>query len=128
MKRSPIRRTSQIQRRTPINPRRDRPRRGHVIDESYLAWVRTRPCCARGMGDPCWGRIDPHHAGIWGATNDDRAAIPLCRRHHRAIEWRLRPCDWTRPYRRSWVGAQIVLHRAMYEGRLAAAGLEEIPF
>ncbi len=51
--------------------------------ESYLEYIRSRPCCV------CQTKpTEPHHTvcGGVGLKGSDFAAIPMCRKHHREIE------------------------------------------
>lgn len=95
-------------KRTPIKKRRSKARRGRVVDDTYLAWIRIFPCVI------CWGypgvytplgtcqvyweyeyengcpsqrsKTEAAHTGPHGLgqkSNDD-TAIPLCGlEHHR---------------------------------------------
>jgi hypothetical protein len=53
-------------------------------DAAYLAFVHTQPCTIQGIGFPCDGPIEAHHAGQRGLSQKapDATAIPLCRGHH----------------------------------------------
>ncbi len=53
-------------------------------DCAYLAWVHTQSCIIAGIGFPCSGPIEAHHAGEHGFSQraPDRTAIPLCSNHH----------------------------------------------
>lgn len=82
-------------KKDPVETKRRRARdRGEYADPEHLRIVRLMPCHATTHGiSGCGGRVDPHHAGEGLACPDpelrktcDRTAIPLCRKHHRAIE------------------------------------------
>jgi hypothetical protein len=98
-----------MRRKTRINPRRLRPRRGDDVDRDleYLAQVRKLPCLIQ----PCYSRKrDPHHAGehAKGKKAPDITAIPLCRQHH--DQWHLRRgfCEgWDNARRRQWQDEMI---------------------
>ena len=53
-----------------------------VENSSYLAWIRSQPCCVCKTNLT----IDAHHPRIdvvgLGTKVSDRWAVPLCRRHH----------------------------------------------
>ena len=51
-----------------------------LIDEDFLAFVRSKTCSACGATAP-----DPHHLRTRGAGGSDRTCVPLCREHH--SEW-----------------------------------------
>lgn len=95
MKRSPLKRGGPIERKTRLKPKRAKPRRNEVIDEDFLAFVRTLPCRCDGRDPDCKGRSEAHHT-IHG---DDHSAIPLswwC--HHKGRHGDVGG-------RRGWVGA-----------------------
>lgn len=75
--------------RSPIKRRRPgKPRRGRVRDPKYLAWLREQWCAIcefRPGSEAGTGHIEAAHVGErgLGQKSDDRAAIPLCVRHHR---------------------------------------------
>jgi hypothetical protein len=75
------------------NRRRNAPRPAWKVTESYLAWLRKRPCYL--AGHRCGGCGDVpgrkpveaahvNHAGDAGMATkaSDRNALPLCPRHH----------------------------------------------
>jgi hypothetical protein len=78
VKRTPIRRRTRLRRRRVA--RRRSPR---VVNDAYLAFIRSLPCAGCGID---WS-ADPHHAGKHGVgqTAGDDTAIPLCRRCHDAV-------------------------------------------
>ena len=57
-------------------------------DPAYLDFVRSLPCFFNGATiSTCEGRVHAHHAGRRpgvGLKADDKTAIPLCEKHHRA--------------------------------------------
>ena len=57
------------------------PRRGLVIDEAYLAWIRKLPCICCGT----IFRVEAAHVGRRGLGQkcSDREALPICEKHHR---------------------------------------------
>lgn len=75
--------------------KRNAPRPAWKVTESYLQWLRGRPCYLDGHRCGGCGEADPprrspveaahvnHGAGKgMGTKNADRDAIPLCQRHH----------------------------------------------
>lgn len=93
MKRTPLRRKTQLQtkstlktskplkRKTRINPRRSKPRKGRVHDDDFLDFVRQQRCMVPG----CNKRAEPHHFGRRGMSQkcSDYETVPACREHHR---------------------------------------------
>ena len=68
--------------RTPLLKRRiGPPRRGPVLDDGYLRWLRKLPCVV--CGTLRW--VKAAHVGERGLGQlcSDRQAIPLCELHHR---------------------------------------------
>ncbi len=78
--------------------RTGKPRRGVIVDEAYLAWIRQQPCilCALGVAklkelgwpDPKLQTFPTEAAHVgdrgFGQRAQDRTAIPLCSMvHHR---------------------------------------------
>jgi hypothetical protein len=74
------------------NRKKNAPRPAWKVTDSYLSWLRKRPCFLDGRG--C-GVADPprrapveaahvNHAGDAGTGTkaSDRFAVPLCQRHH----------------------------------------------
>jgi hypothetical protein len=57
------------------------PRKGLVLDESYLAFIRKLPCVV--CGSLKW--IEAAHVGARGLSQrcSDRQTLPLCPAHHR---------------------------------------------
>lgn len=92
--------------------KREKPRRtSRVVDEDYLAIVRTLPCCAAYLdGHRGEGGCDPHHVthlGL-GAKGDDTDAVPLQRTCHDDVHGGRGPFkDWTKARRESWLRAMI---------------------
>lgn len=95
--------------------------RGVMADEDrpYTCWLRSRRCCAAGMGDECSVGIVPHHrreghVGM-GQRDHDHTAIPLCPRHHEAWHRKLAPfLGWTREERSAWTEEKIAFFRGLY--------------
>jgi hypothetical protein len=54
-----------------------KPRR--FASESYLEYVRSRPCIV------CAAPADPHHLIARGAGGSDLTCVPLCREHHTMV-------------------------------------------
>ena len=66
--------------RTYARPRawREKPRRGHVEDRGFLAWLHIMPCIVHhGL---CGRWVEAHHVG---RPRNDRRAVPLCSPLHR---------------------------------------------
>jgi hypothetical protein len=76
---------ARIPRTVPQGKREPRP----GDSPKHLAWIRTLPCAVCDVLG-----VDPHHLkrGVdnmpkgMGRTHVDRWAIPLCRKHHNAVE------------------------------------------
>ena len=99
-----------LKRRTPLKPRRSRPRRGPARHPAYLAWVRTLKCAAPQGPHGCRGPIEAHHAGPRGLGQkaDDHTAIAMCRYHHRCWhDGRGVFVGWDRQLRAAWVEVVI---------------------
>lgn len=121
--------------RKPLPRKRARQRRtSRVVDEEYLAIVRTLPCCASRLdghdnadhGNGC----DPHHVthlGL-GAMGDDIDAVPLFRTCHNAVHAGAGPFrDWTKARRERWLVAQIAdTRRRVAEVRAGRVRLVEM--
>lgn len=108
-RRTPLKRGKGLKRSSALPRKRSKPRRGRVRDEAHLAFVRTLPCCAPGCD-----RVDAseaHHETTergMGQKADDRRAMPMCRKHHRAFHDGREPFDgWTKPRRRAWQDEQV---------------------
>lgn len=111
-RRKPLLRGSSPRRTSrPPSHRKAGPRRGRVLDPEYPALVRQLPCAARFLNHQCADRIEAHHMGTRGLGQkaDDRTAVPLCRRAHRA--WH----DCTGPF----AGWPKVKRRAFAEESIA---------
>ena len=135
VKRTPLRRYTRLEARTPIRHSAPRPRdRGELEDPAYLAHLRTRPCRIPG----CPNSSEAHHlrhdengAGLGARIKDDRRAISLCHTHHvewlHAMPWRLRAllgCDDLK----AWQDEQLAIQRAEYlRQTLPAPALVQIP-
>lgn len=54
-------------------------------DPQYLSWLHQQQCLITGIGFPCSGPIEAHHAGVRGLSQKapDETAVPLCSGHHR---------------------------------------------
>lgn len=107
MRRSPLKRTARLKRRTRVTPRRATPRRSsRVRDRAYLLWVKSLPCAASGLDPNCEGVVEAAHMGARGLGQkcSDREAGPLCVRHHRAPGVAvLHPwIDWSKAERTEW--------------------------
>jgi hypothetical protein len=85
-----LRRTP-LRRKTRLNPRRTKPRRGPIRDKAFKRLIRSLPCLLfrwPGAGN-CRGRVDPDHLGhdgeikSTGQQADDTTCVPMCRAHHR---------------------------------------------
>ena len=62
--------------RSPIKPRRSKPRRGRIVDTKYLAWMAAQPCLISGR------RATVHHVRFCGSPKDDRRTLPLAPEYH----------------------------------------------
>ncbi len=84
MKRTPLKRTSRLERHAPLRPHSARRRRGMKRSSRYLAWIRTQPCLCEHV---CCGITEAHHVAEPGAASEarwnDYRAVPLCTAAHR---------------------------------------------
>lgn len=86
-----------------------------LVDEDYRREVRKLSCCACRLGMPGGGgdprAVDPHHGGRRPGGSlkcSDHDCIPLCRRHHQAIERDHAPFKgWPRERRFAWIDDRI---------------------
>ncbi len=115
---------SALRRKTPLNPKRSKPRRTEQVrDREYLDAVKRHgECCAVDLANAgrCWGPIDPHHTqrGGAGLKGSDHAVIPLCRKHHGNIEDLSGPFKgWNRARRDSWTAEKVLDTRARVSAR-----------
>ena len=77
IRRHPIARsTKPIPRRAPVRKRRTKPRRGRVIDKSYLAWIAQQPCMISGKP------ATVHHVRRFGEPKSDHRILPLAPEYH----------------------------------------------
>ncbi len=60
--------------------RRSKPRRGRIVDKTYLAWIAAQPCLI--CGEPA----TVHHIRSFGSAKDDTRTLPLAPRYH-MIQW-----------------------------------------
>jgi hypothetical protein len=79
-----------LQRKTRINPRRLKPRRGPWRSKEHRAKVRALPCAAPNAPVGCSGPIQCSHldTGLekgMGMKAGDQMTAPQCRKHH--SEW-----------------------------------------
>jgi hypothetical protein len=85
--------------------------RGRARDTTYLLWVKTLRCSARGVpGHECAGVIEADHAGRrpLGRKCDDDQAVPHCALAHRQRESFAGPFrGWTRERMRAYLDAAI---------------------
>lgn len=79
MKRTPLRkRRAPKEHPRPIADDRRMPR---VVDQKYLDFVASNPCCAGHLGR-CEGDVVPHHYPQGHGFKDDMRTVPLCFEHH----------------------------------------------
>ena len=57
-----------------------KPRR--VVDEDFLAFVRSRRCCVTRCTA---ADTDPHHLKSRGSGGSDHTAVSMCRQHHTEV-------------------------------------------
>lgn len=122
---------STLKRKTPLRPKRSKPRRTEQVrDPEWLDDVRKLPCRAVELerATPCMGRVEAHHAGVRpgvGVKCGDDDTVPLCRGHHDELHslsntfkrfdkaklqaWREDQIAWTR----AWVNAKRRLARLL---------------
>lgn len=87
MKRSsPIARRTALERRTPVNRRRNKPRRVAVTrdaDDRHGEFLRSRPCAIAAL-HICNGRIEAAHTSNNGRSSKgpDSERVPLCKKAH----------------------------------------------
>lgn len=73
-----------------------------IVDEKYLAFVRTKPCARCGAPAPS----DPHHivSRMWREVKrNDYLALPLCRPCHTLVD-HVTAEVWLAPWKRPEVG------------------------
>ncbi len=121
MRRTPLKRTTPLRRKTWMQSRGDTKYRRRPRDLEYMRWIKHQPCCAAGMmshKSPCDGPVEADHAGRRGMRQkaDDRTCIPLCRKHHRergSFSGGFR--DWDQNGMRLWLNAMVTRHQVRYE-------------
>lgn len=64
-------------KRIPI--KRNKPRRGRIVDRKYLDWASTQPCCISGELP-----ATSHHVRSMGSPKDDTRIMRLAARYHMA--------------------------------------------
>ena len=84
-----------------------------LVDEPYLAWVRTLPCRVResDLDHRCQGDVQAHHrvGGGMGTKTGDRQTFPLCAGHHRARHDMNGPFKgWDRERMREWERNEVL--------------------
>ena len=114
MRKSPLKRKSQLRPKKRIKRKPPRRLKSAKADAKYLARVRELPCVLHKMAGywlltnhPLWceGPIEAHHAGQRGVGQKchDHEAIPMCRKHHRQVTDHTGYfADWSRKLRRQW--------------------------
>jgi len=116
-------------KRSKLGKRETERRSGRRRDPSYLAKVRTLPCCLAKLGT-CEGRIEADHAGPrpLGRKCHDDEAIPMCQLHHWARTNYLRFfAGFTAEDMRAWADVQIGLTRARLNWKEPPANPKEAP-
>lgn len=101
LRRSPLRRTSPLARRTRLRPRGDTKYRRRPRDFAYMGWVKRQVCMVSILApmlfmragkilglkttSRCSGPIEADHMGArgMGQKADDRTCVPMCSNHHR---------------------------------------------
>lgn len=127
MRRTALKRSTPLKRRTRIKPKRAKVRRSsRSRDRAYLLFVKHLPCSAFVYGNApalgCDGPVEAHHAGYrgLGQKSSDYEAIPLCRKHHGAWHGGVSPFfAWGKGLRRAWAAHVISQCLAAYEGRIS---------
>jgi hypothetical protein len=129
-----LRRTP-LRRKTPIKPRRTKPRRGPVRDKAFKKLICSLPCLLSGWpgAGPCSGRVDPDHLGHpneikrAGQQADDTTCVPMCRLHHkqRTDHWGFF-ADWSDDQREHWRRWALGKTQLMLAEK--RTGLRVIPF
>lgn len=144
MKRTALKRKTPLTARQPMRRKATSPRRSESQPKprkadtrfrspSYLAFVRTLPCCACDI-TPC----DAHHVvGIYGAGGmglkaEDSLSMPLCRACH--MELHREP--WWLHHQPSWIKKTIdagldqfpagPIHEALIEARAFIQSKQEV--
>jgi hypothetical protein len=116
VKRSPLKRTASLRRKTWMRSRSNSKYRRRARDLPYMAWVRTLSCAAYGIG-PCSGRIEADHAGRRALSQkaDDRTCIPLCTQHHRQRGSFAGPfLEWDQVRMRRWLEENVRFYGLLY--------------
>lgn len=68
-------------KRTPVRKRRPGgPRRGRVVDNDFLEWIRRhRECAVHAESCPYWhANLTIHHVREFGSPKNDRRVLLLC--------------------------------------------------
>lgn len=129
MKRTPLKRTSYLNRKTPLNWRRRKPRRqSRERNREFMMWVRRQPCAVRGempfvarMEDLCDGHVQADHVGRRGLSqkSDDVECVPLCEKHHtQRSSFHGFFATWDQEQMRAWLEKQIAFYQAEYKRHL----------
>lgn len=134
MKRSALKRRTQLRRRAWMGGRKKRRNKyaRRPRDTMRMRWVKSLSCLlASGLppfgdlwrGDPpdhCRRAVEAHHAGRHGAgqKSDDDTVIPLCDHHHDALtDRRLCFSGWPPGSLKEWELAAVAWCQALYDGR-----------
>lgn len=79
--------------RNPIKRKRNKPRRGRIVNGDFLQWMfDTQPCLVDQMAPlvimrdlknrSCRGRLTTHHVREFGSCKNDERTLRLCEGHH----------------------------------------------
>jgi hypothetical protein len=93
-----------------------------MIDEHYLAFVRTKDCCRCGAPPPS----DPHHlvSRKWREVDrDDALCVPVCRRCHTLVD-HVTVAVWMSPWKRPETGLAEEVAKLLVEYFTGGTNLE----
>lgn len=120
MKRSALKRTSPLRRRTRLRPIGKTKYRRRTRDTDFMLYVLAQPCVLAGIdgAGKCWGRTQADHAGArgLGVKAPDNTCIPLCTKHHgNRTDYTGYFKGWQGAAMRQWCDRMIHLTQNLYD-------------
>lgn len=136
MRRSPLKRGAPLARKTRLKPRREAPRRGRVVDESYRRAVADLPCyvAESGIDAECLGAVEPNHMDprgdrAFGMKVSDHLCAPFCHGHHRHWHDCSGPfAGWSKERRREYAALAVESTMVAVARGALAAQKEAVPW